>query len=209
MIEQATASREREQTRERILRVGARIIHRKGFNNAGIQEILQEAGIPKGSFYYYFQSKKDFGLQVIEYYESQLLKLLQKHMARLDLPPLERLRLYFRDIRAGLEKESCRGGCPVGNLAQEMADLDESFRNRLNWTFRSLRNGFAEALEEAAERGDLGLAQSPTELAEFIMSSWQGSILQVKVAKSTEPLKRFEKLVFNRIFACPEEGQET
>jgi len=51
-------------TRKRIIETGAAIIHRKGFNHTGIQEILNAAKVPKGSFYNYFKSKEDFGLQI-------------------------------------------------------------------------------------------------------------------------------------------------
>ena len=58
----------RQNTRQKILEVGAEIIHLKGYNHTGLQEILQAAGVPKGSFYNYFKNKEDFGLQVIDFF---------------------------------------------------------------------------------------------------------------------------------------------
>ncbi len=55
-------------TRDKILEHAALIIHKKGFNNTGIQEILESAGVPKGSFYFYFRSKEDLGLALIDHY---------------------------------------------------------------------------------------------------------------------------------------------
>ena len=178
---------------------GREIVHRRGFNNTGIQEILRGAEVPKGSFYFYFRSKSDFGLQLIDYYQARLTRLLEKHLAREDLPPLERLLDYFRELRGGFESDACKGGCPVGNMAQEMGDLDEAFRLRLVQAFQALREGVRRALEQAADRGALDAQRDTSGLADFILSSWQGAILQMKVDKSTEPLQRFEAIVFGEL----------
>lgn len=200
---------ERSQTRDRILRVGAEIVHRRGFNNTGIQEILRGAEVPKGSFYFYFRSKSDFGLQLIDFYQARLTRLLEKHLAREDLPPLERLLDYFRELRGGFESDACRGGCPVGNMAQEMGDLDEAFRLRLEQAFQAMREGIRRALEEAAGRGELDPERDTSGLADFILSTWQGAILQMKVDKSTAPLQRFEAIVFGELLSGrqPRAGQ--
>ena len=190
---------EKTQTRDRILRVGAEIVHRRGFNNTGIQEILRGAQVPKGSFYFYFRSKNDFGLQLIDFYQDRLMRLLEKHLSREDLPPLERLLRYFRELRGGFESDACRGGCPVGNMAQEMGDLDEAFRSRLEEAFGALREGIRRALEEAADRGELAKERDISGLADFILSTWQGAILQMKVEKTTAPLERFEGIVFGEL----------
>jgi len=57
-----------DNTKSRLIEIGAEIIHLKGFNHTGIKEILEAAQVPKGSFYHYFESKEDFGLQVIDYF---------------------------------------------------------------------------------------------------------------------------------------------
>ncbi len=58
---------EKHLTKEKILMTGADLVQHKGFKNTSIQDILKAAAIPKGSFYYYFDSKEDFGLQLIDY----------------------------------------------------------------------------------------------------------------------------------------------
>ena len=78
-------------TRQKILETGARIVHRKGFNHTGIQEILEAAGVPKGSFYNYFKNKEDFGLHVIDYYVVHFEGLAQQMLDDTSLAPLKRL----------------------------------------------------------------------------------------------------------------------
>jgi TetR/AcrR family transcriptional repressor of nem operon len=116
-----------------------------------------------------------------------------------DLPPLQRLLRYFGELRSGFESDACRGGCPVGNMAQEMGDLDEAFRRRLEEAFGAMREGILRALEEAADRGDLAQERDISGLADFVLSTWQGAILQMKVEKTTAPLERFEEIVFGEL----------
>ena len=66
-------------TRDRIIETGAEIIHRKGFNHTGIQEILTAAGVPKGSFYNYFKSKDEFGLEVIDYFSAHFKRIAKEN----------------------------------------------------------------------------------------------------------------------------------
>jgi TetR/AcrR family transcriptional repressor of nem operon len=80
----------KKNTKNRILEVGAEIIHLKGFNHAGIQEILDAAGVPKGSFYNYFKSKEDFGLQVIDYFVNHFTLLTSDTIGDRSLSPLAR-----------------------------------------------------------------------------------------------------------------------
>ena len=81
-----------QQTKELLLAKGAEILHRKGFHDSGIQEVLEATGVPKGSFYYYFKSKEDFGLQVIDIYAGVIFQTLHSNMDDPEKPVLERLK---------------------------------------------------------------------------------------------------------------------
>ena len=94
----------RRETKAKILQQGAELVYRQGFNNTGIQEILESAGVPKGSFYFYFKSKEQFGLELIDYYMEFFRVMIGTHLRKSDSPPLERLRAFF----AALEQVSVR-----------------------------------------------------------------------------------------------------
>jgi len=55
-------------TKNRIIQKGAELVYLKGFNNTGIQEVLQAAEVPRGSFYFYFKNKEEFGLCLVDYF---------------------------------------------------------------------------------------------------------------------------------------------
>ena len=120
----------KENTKMKILEAGAEIIHLKGYHHTGIQEILDAAGVPKGSFYNYFRNKEDFGLQVIDYFNSffdQAAKGIFEDPSR---SPIERIENIFNWFIDFFKSKDFAYGCPIGNLAQEMGDLNPVFREK-------------------------------------------------------------------------------
>ncbi len=135
-----------------IITAAAPLIYRQGFHRTGLKEILDAAEVPKGSFYFYFKSKEDFGLALIDHYAQALSENVSLKGAAGDASALRRLRKAFethRDIRAS---EGCEGGCPLGNLAQEMSDLSARMRERLQQALGSIGSGIASLLREAQSR---------------------------------------------------------
>jgi TetR/AcrR family transcriptional repressor of nem operon len=189
----------KEATRKKILEVGSRIIHQKGFNNTGIQEILNEADVPKGSFYFYFKSKEDFGLALIDEFDSLVGGHLASILAIDTLSPLERLKSFFSFFRNFFQEENCTRGCPIGNLSQELSDINEIIRKRLDESFNKLGSLIETCLYEAREKGDFQNDIPVPEIASYIINSWEGALLRMKVSKNITPLLVFERILFDTI----------
>ncbi len=198
----------REQTKERILQEGALIIHRKGFNNTGIQEILDAADVPKGSFYFYFKNKEDFGLQIVDYFTDQFSRMAGRILNNTSTEPLQRiddLLVWFMDFFKANEF-TC--GCPVGNLSQEMGDLSDKFRDRLEKAIDSMADGYTRVLEEAQERGDLPGNMDVREAAYFIIAGWHGALVRMKVVKGLGPLENHRKFIFDYVLVSDSRDPE-
>ena len=189
----------KKDTKTHILEMGAQIVHQKGFNATGIQEVLNAAAVPKGSFYFYFKSKEEFGLQLIDYFSNFLFSKMDELLNAENVAPLDKLRNYFEWFLVYFEQNNFTGGCPIGNLAQEMGDLNDSFRGKLKSVFDKMKANIAQCLEEAQQKGDLSPALDIFNLSDFIVSSWQGALLQMKVMKNTAPVRNFERIVFNSL----------
>lgn len=189
----------KETTRNKILEVGSRIIHQKGFNNTGIQEILNEAGVPKGSFYFYFKSKEDFGLALIDEFDSLVIGHLASILAIDSLSPLDRLKSFFSFFRILFQSENCTRGCPIGNLSQELSDINENIRKRLDESFNNMGSLIETCLNEAKEKGELQNDTPVPELAAYIINSWEGTLLRMKVSRDISPLLVFERMLFDTI----------
>ncbi len=189
----------KEKTKDLLLEAGKATFLEKGYNNSGIESILQAAGVPKGSFYYYFDSKEDFGLRVLDRFASCYAERLDRFLGDASLPPLGRLRAYFESVFEKLASDQCRKGCLVGNLSQEMADQSEVFRARLEEIFEGWVDRYAECLDEARRAGEIAPDLDVHELAEFWLNGWQGAILRAKTMRSTAPLRTFLAVMFGDI----------
>lgn len=189
----------KQDTKQRIIETGARIIHLKGYNHTGIQEVIKAAGVPKGSFYFYFKNKEDFGLHVIDFYNNMYLGMIDPIVNNKDLLPLKRIEKMF-DLFIDLFKEldyTC--GCPIGNLSQEMGDLNEAFSTKLTESVELIAGVYKEILDEAKQMKEIPETIDTQETAEFIVSSWHGSLIRMKIIKSIEPLKLHKRFILNSL----------
>jgi len=186
-------------TRQRILEAGAQLIHHQGYNRTGIQEILRAAGVPKGSFYFYFKSKEDFGLALIDVFGQFFRQQAEAILGDKSQPPLRRLDAFFQFFNDYFRQQGFQGGCPVGNLAQEMGDLSPAFAHKLAQSIDFMASCVAGVLEEARQAGQLEQDRDPQALAYFVIASWQGALIRMKALKSAEPLEIFREVVFGRL----------
>lgn len=191
-----------EGTKQRILKAGAELIHGQGFNNTGLQEILKASGVPKGSFYFYFDSKEDFGIQVVDYHGQLFRSLVARFLNDETLPPLERLRRFFNWFDDYYQTHNFSRGCPVGNLGQEMGDLSKAFQEKLQQAIDGMATAIKNILLEAQQQGEIDYTVDCTEMAYFIISAWHGALIRMKVTKSAEPLKLFQKIVFVQLLTA-------
>ena len=186
-------------TRDRIIETGAEIIHRKGFNHTGIQEILTAAGVPKGSFYNYFKSKNDFGLHIIDYFSAQFMQIASEILEDTAISPLNRIYEFLSVFMKHFESQNYAGGCPIGNLAQEMGDLNPGFRKKLNESMELMVDTYSRLLSAAQKDGKISKSLDIIDTASFILASWHGAIIQMKLTKSLAPLKNHRKFIFDHI----------
>jgi TetR/AcrR family transcriptional repressor of nem operon len=185
--------------RARIIEKGIPVIARGGFNATGLDAILKKASIPKGSFYYYFRSKEDFGLAVIDYCAAITDEQLTLALGNETGSPLKQLRAYFDSIIARQAKAQCRSGCLIGNLGQELAGQNEKYRQRLEEAFTRWEAHFVRCLAQAREKGEFKSAIPVNQLANSLLTSWEGAMLRAKVERSTGPLENFIQFFFEQV----------
>ena len=184
-------------TRDHLLQVGLRRLQYTGYGATGVKEILNDAGVPKGSFYHYFPSKETFAKEVLELHvrreNERAVKLLRDGKAA----PLKRLRRYFEELIATYGPKANISGCLIGNLSLEIADHSDSLQSSLHLSFSNWQTTIADTLQEAIARGDLAKSTKPQELAAFLLNSYEGALLRSKADRSSEPLENFMHFAFN------------
>ncbi|WP_036167035.1 TetR/AcrR family transcriptional regulator [Massilia sp. 9096] len=173
--------------RDNILAVGQRIMSGKGFSAVGLNEILTEAKVPKGSFYHYFDSKDAFGEALLSSYFEDYLADLDAVMGQPGLTMAQRLLNYFDMWRANQSFLDCQGKCLAVKLAAEVADLSEAMRAVLNAGTGAIIARLTSAIESGVEEGSLTVDDTPRQVAESLYQLWLGASVMVKIVRGTEP----------------------
>jgi TetR/AcrR family transcriptional repressor of nem operon len=190
-------------TRDRILEAGLKVMHRKGYVGAGVRDIVAEAPAPQGSFTNHFRSKEEFAREVLDLYFDNTKGLVAEALEDMSLAPRERLRRYLDIITDRLASAEFTRGCLIGDFSLEAAPQSELLRTRLAEIFAEWRTPFASCIAEGQAAGEIALTFAPEDLAEFLLSSWEGAILRTKVERNAEPLERFKRIVFTTVFKEP------
>jgi len=183
-------------TRQALIRCGTEILTEKGFAATGIDEVLKRVGVPKGSFYHYFESKEAFGDAVIDNYAAYFMRKLTRFLGNEQRPPLDRLADFVTDAARGMARHDFQRGCLIGNLGQEMGLLPEAFRAKLEAVFQSWQRCLVLCLETARERGELVGEVDCARLAAFFWIGWEGAVLRAKLVRQTAPLYLFAEGYF-------------
>ena len=173
--------------RDHILATGQRIMAAKGFSAVGLNEILKDAGVPKGSFYHYFGSKEAFGADILARYFEDYLAELDSTLRLPGLNMAQRLMKYWQVWRESQSFSDCQGKCLAVKLGAEVADLSDSMRLTLKSGTAGIIGRLAEALEKGIAEGSLTLDDEPARVAESLYQLWVGASVMVKIVRTTEP----------------------
>jgi TetR/AcrR family transcriptional repressor of nem operon len=187
-----TAHSPRSSKHDLILAKGAQVMSRRGYHGTGVQEIVQAAGVPKGSFYHYFASKEDFSLQALEFFYEPRLQRYAEALGNSHLSPGQRIIGYYADVIAHFARqEQIEYHCFIGTLSFEMAELSQPIGRRVEDILQRSASILAGCLQEARAAGELSEGQDCPALAEFIGNAWEGALMRMKVGGTVAPLNIF------------------
>jgi TetR/AcrR family transcriptional repressor of nem operon len=186
--------------RDAIVAAGLKVMFRSGFIGASVRDIVAEAGVPQGSFTNHFRSKEGFVEAVLNHYFAYVQGLVRAALEDFSLTPRQRLRRYLDIITSKLAADEFTRGCLIGDLSLEASGQSEPLRTRLAAIYEEWRVPFAACIAEAQASGEVATSFDPTDLAEFLLASWQGAMLRMKVERGPAPLERFKAIVFDTVF---------
>lgn len=187
-------------TKQQLLETGLALLLEHGYNHLGIQTLLKEAGIPKGSFYHHFDSKEDFALQVVDLYMERVHEALRACVHDEGRPPLDRVRGFFETTKGQYQQDGYLG-CMLGGLGQELSGLNDAFRLRIDACFKEIAGMLSGCLEEAREQGDLPPETDCGEMADLLIDCWEGAALRSRLRRSPAPLNAMLDFYFDRAVA--------
>lgn len=182
--------------KNKIIEVASQLMHFQGYTNTGLKEILSKAGVPKGSFYHYFESKEDLALNILDYYSTFITQIFENSITEHDENPIEGLKSFFETIHKNFEITQFTGGCPIGNFGQELSDIEENIRVKTDKIFDSLVDQVHQQLSRAHAMGLVNQESVTKDYAEFLFNCWEGAMLRAKIKKTKRPLDLFVEMMF-------------
>ena len=183
------------ETIDNILEIGTDLILKNGYNNIGLNKILEAANIPKGSFYYYFKSKQDFGIQVIKFYSENSLTFLNGYLTDASKEPKERIISFFEDMQKVYVDKEFKEGCLLGNSSLELSDMSEAFSNSVANELNKWQDCFELCIKEGQDANTIKKEESAKDMSDFILTTWEGSLLRMKSSKNTDSIATFIKFL--------------
>jgi len=184
-------------TRQIILEAAYEEIHARGFQGASLSKILSSTSVTKGALYHYFPTKLELGYAVVD-------EILADHIRQMWVQPLLEADdpiTAFKNVimQSGNEitEEDIQCGCPLNNLAQEMAPVDEGFRSRVEAVYRSWRKGIESALSKGQEKGFVNKDINVVSVATMVVASLEGCMGLAKNSQSKQVLFQCGKSVID------------
>src|SRR4051794_40552159 len=175
----------KNETRDRLVATARMLFWEHGYAETGIAQILKAADAGSGSLYYFFPTKEDLLIAVLELYKELLWPMVVQPVFDRVSDPIERIFGILDGYRQQLEATGFERGCPIGNLALEVGNRHPVARRLLAENFRGWREAVAGCLREAA--GRLPQHADPDQLALFVLTTMEGAVMLARTYRSIEP----------------------
>jgi TetR/AcrR family transcriptional repressor of nem operon len=180
-------------TREKLLHSAVQLFHEFGYNGTSVQDIVSEAGVPKGSFYNYFKSKEDIAVSATAFLYSLFLSQLDLDNAS---SPVKRLRKFFRLILCEMKRYEYSRSCLVGNFAAEITNATPALSNRVGQHLDEATRRIAIVIAQAQQAGEMDATVPTLDLSRFLLDALYGAIYRSKTDQTEQPMKLFERFAF-------------
>ncbi len=174
--------------RDRILREAEHVIHLKGFGAASMDEIAKACGMTKANLFHHFGSKSDLALAVLDFKIEEFSRKVGPLCAQ--AAPERSVEKMFEDAADFFDGIGCKAGCFVGNIALEMSDRDEAFRERVGRFFSRWTDSMAECLERAKSSGYFASGMDARACAEAVAALYEGTIMLARCRRDAGVFRR-------------------
>lgn len=190
-------------SRELLLAKGLELFSHQGYHGTGLKEILESAGVPKGSFYHYFESKEHFAVEIIDHYRALEFNRWENLFKGSRNDRLSEIHHGLSTLIDEHETREAKLGCLIANLSGELAASSSYFREAIDASTQQVLACIEADFAIAQKQGSLRQDLSPLELAGLFWDAWQGAMLRMQVTRSTAPLRRVVDHLLNHLFKPP------
>ncbi len=183
--------------REKLLEAATAILGRNGYQATSVDDILEAARVAPSNFYYHFKSKEALALSVLEGYFEKSRQEMAPIFVNRTLTAAQKLERLHEALVKKATASGCCGGCPMGNLAQELSDTHPEFRFRLSRYFEECIEEIAKVVQDGVKNGEFRKGTDPHAAAYLLFGSIQGLLLLAKSLKKVDPLEKGFAQVMN------------
>jgi TetR/AcrR family transcriptional regulator, transcriptional repressor for nem operon len=180
-------TRKGAETRERIVTAAAELVFADGVAATSIEDVKERAGVSSSQLYHYFADKQALIHAVIAHQSDAVIAAQEPLLAKLD--SLDALRAW-RDQAVAIQRQlHCKGGCPIGALAGELAESDPEARADLAAGFARWEDAIGAGIRAMHERGELPAEVDPDRLALALLAAHQGGLVLTQVRREPSSLE--------------------
>jgi TetR/AcrR family transcriptional repressor of nem operon len=172
-------------TRSKILNSARELFWERGYEATSLADIAERTGAKQGSIYYFFKTKEELLLGVLDLYTDLLVPMLIQPLFERVKDPIERIFGLLDGYRQALVLTGCTYGCPIGNLALEVGVTMPRAREKIAANFEGWRSWVRKCLEDAQD--SLPADTDIKGLAIFILTVMEGGVMQSRTHQSLEP----------------------
>ena len=174
-------------TRDRILQAAVELFWAHGYAGTGMAEVLKKADANSGSFYFFFTSKEDLLMAVLEWYQQNLGPVLLEPVFKQSKDPIRRIFLLLEKYRQNVLMTEFAFGCPLGRLALEIEPDRRLVHDRIAANFTGWALAVEELLKEAVAQGRLPADCQVRQLSRFVLTVMEGAVMQARSYQLIEP----------------------
>jgi TetR/AcrR family transcriptional repressor of nem operon len=195
----------RANVKDQLIESAVEVFHARGFNGCSVQDIVEAAGVPKGSFYNHFDSKEALGVEVVRAYT----QLVGSYVAEAGASqifsgprtPLGRIRAYFEAVVEQNVSCGVRKGCLLGNFATELAPHSQQIANAVTEALDNWSAAVSRALAQAQEAGELAQDADVEALGRYLVDGYEGAAARAKLMGNRAPMDEFIRTTFDFLLA--------
>jgi TetR/AcrR family transcriptional regulator, transcriptional repressor for nem operon len=174
-------------TRQRIVEAAAGLIVQQGVAGTTLEDVRAEAGVSSSQIYHYFADKEALVLAVVDYQADAVVGGIHEPVLAA-IEGIDGLRAWRDMIVSVQERGGCVGGCPLGSLGSELAELDHAARRGVAVGYRRWETAIRRCLQSMHDRGQLVPSADPGQLATALLAALQGGLLLAQIERSIRPL---------------------
>lgn len=178
--------------KERLLEAALDLIWERSYGMVTIDAICEKAGVKKGSFYYFFESKAELAVASLEENWTNNMRQKWDTAFSASTPPLDRIRNFFQgayERQMLIQKEyGCVLGCPCFSLGSEIGTQDETIRTKVQEILQRQIRYFESAIRDAQADGTIPSGDA-TAKAKCMFALFEGSLAQARIQNDVEYLR--------------------